>query len=247
MKKSAKFFGKSLLALALGIIAVAGLGIAGLLSYYGKVVGTAKVSQGVVLEVYGDGENLPARAEGDGTPIELSAEVIAGSTLDTFYYGEDNKEVSYLNISYLADGTVPAPLRINVALGDGFSGLFTEVVKFGVVALNPANLEQVYYRVEINSTGVYLYLYDSDDNLITIVGGVWGDGNTVTISHQDTPQFDFTVEKNEGSKTISIYGNTIVLPQIGGGEKSLIFRPFLVWNVTTKPDNYSITFSVEPA
>ena len=246
MKKSAKFFGKSLLALALGIIAVAGLGIAGLLNYYGKVVGTATVSQGVVLEVYDDNGNQLARAEGDGTHITLSADVIAGSTLDTFYYGEDN-EVSYLNISYLADGTVPAPLRINVALGEEFSGLFTEVVKFGLVALNPANLDQVYYRVEINSTGVYLYLYDSNGNLITIVSDVWEDGSvTIRYPSEGTPQFDFTVEKNEESKTISIYGNTIVLPQIGG-EESLIFRPFLVWNVATKPDNYGITFSVEPA
>jgi CheY-specific phosphatase CheX len=46
-KSSAKFFGKSLLALVLGVIAVAGLAVAGLLSYYGKVVGTATVSQSV--------------------------------------------------------------------------------------------------------------------------------------------------------------------------------------------------------
>jgi hypothetical protein len=50
MKKSAKFFGKSLLALVLGIIAVAGLAVAGLLNYYGKVVGTAKVQQSVVVK-----------------------------------------------------------------------------------------------------------------------------------------------------------------------------------------------------
>jgi hypothetical protein len=242
MKKFAKFFGKSLLALALGIIAVVGLGIAGLLTYYGQVVGTAMVSQGVVLEVYDDNENQLARAEGDGTPITLSAEVVAGSILDTFYY--DGSKVSYLKISYLADGTVPAPLRINVALDENFDGLFTEVVKFGVVALNPANLEQVYYRVEINSTGVYLY--GSDDNLIT--SGEWeNDEVTIRYPSEGTPQFDFTVEKNEENKTISIYGNTIVLPQIGGEETSLIFRPFLVWNVATAPGSYGITFSVEPA
>jgi len=236
MKKSAKFFGKSLLALVLGVIAVAGLGIAGLLSYYGKVVGTATVSQGVVLEVYGDGGSLLARAQGDGSPISLSADVVAGSTLDTFYYNTGN--VSYLNISYLADGTVPAPLRINVALGNESSSLFREVVKFGVVALNPRNLTEVYYRVEINSTGVYLY--HSDDNPIA---REWNNNTVHIVKHP----FDFTVEKNEGSKTISIYGNTIVLPQIGGGEKSLIFRPFLVWNVATAPGSYNITFSVEPA
>ena len=150
-----------------------------------------------------------------------------------------------MKISYLADGTVPAPLRINVALDENFDDLFTEVVKFGVVALNPANLEQVYYRVEINSTGVYLYLYNGGDN--PIASGAWN-GNTVTIRYpEDTPQFNFTVEKNETNKTISIYGDTIVLPQIGEGETSLIFRPFLVWNVATAPGSYGITFSVEPA
>jgi hypothetical protein len=50
MKKSAKFFGKSLLALALGVIAVAGLAVAGLLSYYGKVVGTANVAQSLLVD-----------------------------------------------------------------------------------------------------------------------------------------------------------------------------------------------------
>jgi len=236
MKKSAKLFGKSLLALALGIIAVAGLGIAGLLTYYGQVVGTATVSQGVVLEVYYNEGNQLASAQGDGTPITLSAEVVAGSTLDTFYY--DGSKVSYLKISYLADGTVPAPLRINVILDESFDGLFTEVVKFGVVALNPKDLSTM-YRVEIDSTGVYLY--DSGNNPIT--SGEWNGG---TVHIEESP-FDFTVEKNEGSKTISIYGNTIVLPQIGGEETSLIFRPFLVWNVAAVPGSYGITFSVEPA
>jgi hypothetical protein len=49
-KSSAKFFGKSLLALALGIIAVAGLAVAGILQFYGKVVGTATVQQSVKVD-----------------------------------------------------------------------------------------------------------------------------------------------------------------------------------------------------
>jgi hypothetical protein len=215
------------------------LASAGLLSYYGKVVGTARVSQGVVLEIYDTTNTLLARAQGNGSPIALSADVVAGSILTDFKY--DGKEVKYLNISYLADGTVPAPLKIKAQLGGEFEGLFTEVIKFGVKALDPSNLQE-WYRVEINATGVYLYF---GDNLQA--SGTW-DNNKVTIQYpSQNPQFDFVVEKNESSKELLIYGNTIVLPQLGGKEKSLIFQPFMIWNVATMPGNYSVSFSVEPA
>jgi len=239
MKKSAKFFGKSLLALALGIIAVAGLAVAGLLSYYGMITGRVTVSQGVVLEIYDTQNTLLARAEGDGSSIDLTADVVAGSILTDFKY--KGQEVKYLNISYLADGTVSAPLKIKVQLGENFKGLFTEVIKFGVKALDPSNLQE-WYRVEIDATGVYLYF---GNNLVE--SGTW-DNNKATIQYpSQNPQFDFVVEKNEESKELLIYGNTIVLPQLVGKEKSLIFQPFMVWNVATKPGNYSVSFSVEPA
>jgi hypothetical protein len=235
MKKSAKFFGKSLFALVLATVLLGGLAVAGLLSYYGKVVGTATVSQGVVLEIYGTGNNFLARAEGDGSSIDLTADVVAGSILTDFKY--NGQKVEYLNISYLADGTVPAPLKIKAQLGEEFEGLFTEVIKFGVKALNPSNLQE-WYSVEINATGVYLY---SGNELLA--NETWNN-NKVTISRN---RFDFVVEKNESSKELVIYGNTIVLPQLGGNEKSLIFQPFMVWNVATEPGSYTVSFSVEPA
>jgi hypothetical protein len=80
MKKSAKFFGKSLLALALGIIAVAGLAAAGLLSFYGRVVGTVTVKQAVVLD------DSPC-VNDDGTPgdcdILESPSLVAGDATYT--------------------------------------------------------------------------------------------------------------------------------------------------------------------
>jgi hypothetical protein len=219
----------------LGIIAVAGLAVAGLLSYYGMITGRVTVSQGVVLEIYDTQNTLLARAEGDGSSIDLTADVVAGSILTDFKY--KGQEVKYLNISYLADGTVSAPLKIKVQLGENFKGLFTEVIKFGVKALDPSNLQE-WYRVEIDATGVYLYF---GNNLLA--SGTWNN-DKVTISYN---QFDFVVEKNESSKELLIYGNTIVLPQLGGNEKSLIFQPFMIWNVATMPGNYSVSFSVEPA
>jgi len=231
-----KVFGRTVPAIAITLVAMAALASAGLLSYYGKVVGTATVSQGVVLEIYETTNTLLARAQGNGSPIALSADVVAGSILTDFKY--DGKEVKYLNISYLADGTVPAPLKIKAQLGEEFEGLFTEVIKFGVKALNPSNLQQEWYRVEINATGVYLYSED-----ILLASGTW-DGNKVIIKYN---QFDFVVEKNESAKELLIYGNTIVLPQSGGNEKSLIFQPFMIWNVATMPGNYSVSFGVEPA
>jgi hypothetical protein len=232
-----KVFGRTVPAIAIALVAMAALASAGLLSYYGMITGTAKVSQGVVLEIYDTENKFLARAEGNGSPIALSADVVAGSILTDFKY--DGSKVGYLNISYLADGTVPAPLKIKAQLGEEFEGLFTEVIKFGVKALNPSNLQQEWYRVEINATGVYLYY--PRDNLVA--SGTWED-NKVTIKYE---QFDFVVEKNESAKELLISGNTIVLPQLGGKEKSLIFQPFMIWNVATMPGNYGVSFSVEPA
>jgi hypothetical protein len=233
-----KVFGRTVPAIAIALVAMAALASAGLLSYYGKFTGTATVSQGVVLEIYDTANNFLARAEGNGSPIALSADVVAGSILTDFKY--DESKVGYLNISYLADGTVPAPLEIKAKLGEEFGGLFTEVIKFGVKALNPSNLQE-WYRVEINATGVYLY---SGNNLLA--SGTW-DNNKVTIQYpSENPQFNFVVEKNESLKELLIYGNTIVLPQLRGEEKSLIFQPFMIWNVATMPGNYSVSFSVEP-
>jgi hypothetical protein len=229
-----KVFGRTVPAVAIALVAMAALASAGLLSYYGMITGTATVSQGVVLEIYDTTNTLLARAQGNGSPIALSADVVAGSILTDFKY--DGSKVGYLNISYLADGTVPAQLKIKAQLGEEFKGLFTEVIKFGVKALNPSNLQE-WYRVEINATGVYLY---SGDDLLA---RTW-EGNNVTINYA---QFDFVVEKNESAKELLISGNTIVLPQLGGKEKSLIFQPFMIWNVATMPGNYSVSFSVEPA
>jgi hypothetical protein len=99
MKKSAKFFGKSLLALALGIIAVAGLAVAGLLSYYGKVVGTVTVHQSVILRAYDSnnnklGESTPTS---DGNPADLTCtgSVTAGDTLT-------NCQISSSSVAYFA-------------------------------------------------------------------------------------------------------------------------------------------------
>jgi hypothetical protein len=83
MKKSAKFLGKSLLALALGIIVVAGLAVAGLLSYYGKVVGTATVSQSVRLVDPTNGDELVCQdSQGSGCTVSnyQYLTIVAGDT-----------------------------------------------------------------------------------------------------------------------------------------------------------------------
>jgi hypothetical protein len=221
--------------LVTAIFAVSALAMAGLLTYYAKVVGTVKVEQSVVLEIYDTTGQFLGKATYN-TNVNLSANVVAGSTLDTFKY--NNNEVGYLNISYLADGSVPAPLKIRTQLEGSFSDLFKEVVKFGVKILNPSNNLQEWYRVEINATGVYLY---SGNDLQK---SEWNNTNKVTIIYKG---FSFTVEKNESSKELLVYGNAIVLPQLGGSVKSVIFKPFVVWNVATEPGTYTITFSVEPA
>jgi hypothetical protein len=94
MKKSAKFLGKSLLALALGIIAVAGLAVAGLLSFYGKVVGTATVSQSVQVSEDGDNWLTCSDTNGGGCTITDTFNVIAGNTEYRTYYVKNNAGVA---------------------------------------------------------------------------------------------------------------------------------------------------------
>jgi len=222
------------------IFAVSALAMAGLLKYYAKVVGRVEVEQGVVLEIYNTSGQVLDRATYNKN-VSLSANVVAGSNLTTFKYNDS--EVGYLNISYLADGSVPAQLKIRTKLEGNFTGLFNEVVKFGVIILNPFNNLQEWFRLEINATGVYLYPVNG-----LPTSEQWNNTDKVMITYQ---QYNFTVEKNESSKELLVYGNVIVLPQLlpqsGGSVKSVIFKPFLVWNVATEPGTYTITFSVEPA
>jgi len=93
-KSSAKFFGKSLLALVLGIIAVAGLAVAGLLRFYGKVVGTATVTQSV--QVSSDNNNWLTCSDttGGGCTITDTFSVVAGNTAYRTYYVKNNAGVS---------------------------------------------------------------------------------------------------------------------------------------------------------
>jgi hypothetical protein len=117
-KSSAKFFGKSLLALALGIIAVAGLAVAGLLSYYGKVVGTATVSQSV--QVSSDGNNwlTCTGTAGEGCTISDTFNVIAGNTEYKTYYVKNNAGVA-ATIKIDDDGSTPSEVEeLGVAVVD---------------------------------------------------------------------------------------------------------------------------------
>jgi hypothetical protein len=52
MSKKVKFFGRSIPAVAIALIAIAALASAGLLSYYGMITGTATVSQSVLVDGY---------------------------------------------------------------------------------------------------------------------------------------------------------------------------------------------------
>ena len=93
MKKSAKFFGKSLLALALGIIAVVGLGIAGLLSYYGKFIGTTAVTQSVQVSLEESGWK---QCTGSPPECELTfiVEGVAGDTITQNVYLKNEAQVN---------------------------------------------------------------------------------------------------------------------------------------------------------
>jgi hypothetical protein len=115
MKKSAKFFGKSLLALALGIIAVAGLAVAGLLSYYGKVVGTVTVSQSV--QVSQDGNNWLTCTDvgGGGCTITETFSVVAGDIVYRTYYVRNNAAVD-ANINIDDESTPSEVEELGVAV-----------------------------------------------------------------------------------------------------------------------------------
>jgi len=117
MKKSAKFFGKSLLALALGVIAVAGLAVAGLLNYYGKVVGTVTVSQSVQVSKDGDTWLTCSGTEGEGCTISDTFNVVAGDTVYRTYYVKNNAGVD-ANINIDDESTPSEVEELGVAVVD---------------------------------------------------------------------------------------------------------------------------------
>jgi len=72
MSKKVKFFGRSIPAVAIALIAIAALASAGLLSYYGMITGTATVSQSVKV----DGKDVKTGS----LTITYDASGVAGST-----------------------------------------------------------------------------------------------------------------------------------------------------------------------
>jgi len=102
--KKFKIFGKTITATILGLLVLTGLGIAGLLSYYGKAVGTATIKQSVLVKAVDTNENeyffrsydtegnsyCPATPCYDGFGIEVTAGetstngVIDSATIDYF-------------------------------------------------------------------------------------------------------------------------------------------------------------------
>jgi hypothetical protein len=108
MKKSAKFFGKSLLALALGVIAVAGLAVAGLLSFYGKVVGTATVEQSVrLVDPSTDQELICQDSKGTGCTVTSYnyLTIVAGNTQNAGPFELRNYASNDVNVNIQAEVT----------------------------------------------------------------------------------------------------------------------------------------------
>jgi hypothetical protein len=94
-----KVFGRTVPAVAIALVAMAALASAELLSYYGKVVGTATVQQSVILRAYDSnnnkiGESTPQQ---NANPAELTCtgSVTAGDTLT-------NCQISSSNVAYFA-------------------------------------------------------------------------------------------------------------------------------------------------
>jgi hypothetical protein len=180
MKKSAKFFGKSLLALALGVIAVAGLAVAGLLSYYGKVVGTVTVSQSVILRAYDSngnklGESTPT-SNGNPADLTCTGSVTAGDTLT-------NCQISSSNVAYFALENTAQTATATVSL----SGL-----------IDPSDI----------STGVKFVTYDESnksctDNEITGSQTINAGGNLKFCIRVPTK-----VNAQPTTATITVFANT---------------------------------------
>ena len=93
MKKMKNLY-KSLLSTVIALSLVAGLGIAGLLQYYGKVVGTATVSQSVQVSADGVTWLTCIGATGEGCTIEDTYFTTAGNTQYNEYYIKNNAEIN---------------------------------------------------------------------------------------------------------------------------------------------------------
>jgi len=135
--KRFKIFGKTITATILGLLVLAGLGIAGLLSYYGKVVGTATVSQSVRL----DGKQCTETTNG-GLACDLTEtfDIVAGNTYYTEHLLENEASVD-AKINVVKSGDVPQEFQS---------------VKYSIQEGNPSNvdcetLEEEKYSDTINN------------------------------------------------------------------------------------------------
>lgn len=94
VNKKVSMFGRKISAALLGLVIVAGLAMAGLLNYYGQVVGTATVSQSVQVSENNEKWLTCSGSNGEGCKIEDSFSVTAGDTVYREYYVRNNAEVN---------------------------------------------------------------------------------------------------------------------------------------------------------
>jgi len=124
LNKKVKIFGKQIPAVLLALVAMTALASAGLLSYYGKAVGTATVSQSVKLSAT-DGINT-VTAEGDGAAIPFDINVFAGDPFknglaDLDNDGDKDDQITYFELSNdaSASANVKIPIISKDIDGDG--------------------------------------------------------------------------------------------------------------------------------
>jgi len=208
-KSSAKFFGKSLLALALGIIAVAGLAVAGLLSYYGKITGTARVSQSVLV----DGKSVPDSM----TSLQYSiSDVKGGETFTTDEHTITDQssanapitlttEITEASCPQNAECTTDTAIEFTyytfyevIGTGDGSTKTFT----FKPMMSNPTNVKATDGSNTVDcsgpdSNGYYSCTFDTaPSNSAQITGSYNVNGNTAsgTVTGEKTIKFTFSAK-----------------------------------------------------
>jgi len=87
LNKKVKILGKQIPAVLIALVAIAGLASAGLLSYYGKVVGTATVSQSVQVSL--NGQDWKQCTEAGACDLTFTVNPVAGDPITQTVYVEN--------------------------------------------------------------------------------------------------------------------------------------------------------------
>jgi len=227
LNKKVKIFGKQIPAVLIALVAIAGLASAGLLSYYGKVTGTASVSQSVLV----DDKSVP---DSMSLPYTITG-VKGGETFTT-------------NEHKITDqSSADAPITLTTQITEA-------TCPSGAECTEGSAIESTYYTFsEVIGTAdgtTSMFSFVPAMTGATNVKAICF-GNTVECAYNSqTQKYDCTFGQNPpaGALVTGFYDvNGLTASGTVTGGKSISFTFSAKTKVNAIPGDYTVTTTVSPA